>query len=84
MTEKTPVDIEWCERYPHLWLTTLEEEMEFCKEEGISLQDSWKLDKLVPIPTELVIKYQAAMTALWEVEAAVKQIEKENNDNKTT
>ena len=57
---------------------TLEEEMEFCKEEGISLQDSWKLDKLVPIPTELVTKYQAAMTALREVEAAVKQIEKEN------
>jgi hypothetical protein len=78
MSEKTQVHIEWCERYPTLWLTTLEEEMESCKEYNIPLQDSWKLDKLVPIPTELVIKYQAAMTALREVEQAVRQIEKEN------
>jgi hypothetical protein len=78
MSEKTPVDIDWGERYPHLFITTVEEEIKFCEETGISLQDSWKLDKLVPIPTELVVKYQTAITALREVEQAVRQIEKEN------
>jgi hypothetical protein len=78
MSEKTPVGIEWCERYPTLWLTTLEEAVELCEKYNIPLQDSWQLASLVPIPTELVTKYQAAMTALREVEQAVRQIEKEN------
>lgn len=78
MSETTSVSIEWSERYPHLWLTSLEEAVEFCEEYDIVLEDYWKVHKLVPVPTELVAKYQAAITALREVEQAVRQIEKEN------
>jgi hypothetical protein len=78
MSEKTLAYIEWSERITHLWLTTLEEEIESCEKVNIYLQDSWRLPEMVPIPTELVVKYQAAITALREVEQAVRQIEKEN------
>jgi hypothetical protein len=78
MSEKTLAYIEWSERITHLWLTTLEEEIESCEKVNIYLQDSWRLPEMVPIPTELVTKYKTAMTALWEVEAAVKQIRQES------
>lgn len=76
-----PVKVQWCERYPHLWLDTEQDIRDWWKSfetEQDFINDEVASTKFIEVPQEVVTNYRLAMKLLREVEQQVTEIQKEN------